>query len=256
MGTQRDARTPIGLAFGGALPIVAAAALVGVRGHISNTNVALALTVTVVAAGALFGRGAGVMAAVTAALSFNFFHTRPYLSLRINSGDDIETTFLLLVVGLASGHLAWRARVAAERLAGGRSELARIRRLADQVARGFETTDVIMAARAELFDMLALQDCRFEAVPFTDRLDLPRLERDGTIARMHYRAERNGVLELDLPAEGLVLPVLARGQLVGRLVLDPAPGAAASLEERIVAIALADQVGASLAVYPPPLTTR
>src|SRR3989442_6261488 len=105
MGKELDARTPIGLAFGGAIPIVAAAALVGARDHISNANVALALTVTVVAAGALFGRGAGVMAAVMAALLFNFFPTPPYLSLRISSGDGIQTTLLLLVVGLASRHL-------------------------------------------------------------------------------------------------------------------------------------------------------
>jgi hypothetical protein len=43
---------------------------------------------------------------------------------------------------------------------------------------------------------------------------------------------------------------------VGRFILDFHPGAGATLEERIVAVALADQVGASLAVYPPALPVR
>ena len=50
--------------------------------------------------------------------------------------------------------------------------------------------------------------------------------------------------------------MLSRGQIVGRFLLDFGPGAGATLEQRVVAIALADQVGASLAVYPPPLAVR
>jgi hypothetical protein len=171
------------------------------------------------------------------------------------SNTDVALTALLLAVTLLAGHLAWRARVATIRLSHGRSELARIRRLADQVARGFESPDVIMAARTELLDMLALRDCRFEAAPFSERLELPRLERDGTIARMPYHLGSHGALEVDLPPGGVAVPVLTRGQIVGRLVLDPAPGAAASIEQRVIAVALADQVGASLAVYPAPLTS-
>jgi hypothetical protein len=65
-----------------------------------------------------------------------------------------------------------------------------------------------------------------------------------------------GDLEVELPAEGISLPVLSRGQIVGRFVLDFGPSAGATLEQRVVAIAIADQVGASLAVYPPPLPVR
>ena len=43
---------------------------------------------------------------MSAALSFNFFHTVPYLTLEIDSADDVETTLLLLAVGLAVGQLA------------------------------------------------------------------------------------------------------------------------------------------------------
>jgi hypothetical protein len=246
----------IDIALGGLAPILLAAALVAVRGHVDNTNIALALAVVVVGSGALGGRAAGMVAGLTAAASFDFFHTRPYLSLLIHDADDVEMTVLLLVLGLLTGQLAWRAGVAARQRDGGRGGLDQIRRLADQVAQGTESADVIASARAELVTLLDLVDCQFEAAPFHDRLDLPQLERTGVVAHRRYRMQPGGDLEVELPAEGIGLPVLSRGQVVGRFVLDFGPGAGATLEQRVVAIALADQVGASLAVYPPPLTMR
>lgn len=52
----------------------------------------------------------GATAAVSAALAFEFFHTRPYLHVRIASGDDLETTVLLRVVGLVVGHVTANGR--------------------------------------------------------------------------------------------------------------------------------------------------
>ena len=244
----------MGIAVGGLAPIFAAAILVPLRGRIASVNVILALTVVVVVAGALGGRGAGALSALTAALSYDFFHTRPFLSLLIHDADDVEMTVLLLVVGLLSGQLAWRARTAMHQRDRGRNELERIRRLADMVARGVEAVDVIAAAQAEFSNLFNLIGCRFDAVPFTTRLDLPRLQRTGVIDGMRYRIQVGGELELELPEEGVALPVMARGQIIGRFVFDFQPGATASLEQRVVAVALADQVGASLGVYPPPLT--
>jgi hypothetical protein len=251
-----DGQGMIEVALGGLAPVFVAAALVAVRGHVGNTNVALALSLVVVVSGALGGRTAGMVSALTAAASFDFFHTRPYLSLLIHDADEVEMTILLLVLGLLSGQLAWRARVTARQRDGGRDGLDQIRRLADQVAQGSESADVVAAARAELFALFDLVGCSFEAAPFRDRLDLPCLERNGVVARRRYRMQRGGDLEVELPADCIALPVLSRGQIVGRFVLDFGPGAGATLEQRIVAIALADQVGASLAIYPPPLSVR
>jgi hypothetical protein len=246
----------IDIALGGLAPILVGAALVVVRGHVASVNVALVLGIIVVAAGAVGGRAAGMVAALTAAASYDFFHTRPYLSLLIHDADDVEMTILLLVLGLVSGQLAWKTRVAARERDGGRGGLDQIRRLADQVAQGNESADVIAAARQELLTLFELVDVRFEAAPFHDRLDLPVLERNGVVARRRYRMQPGRDLELELPVEGIALPVLSRGQVVGRFILDFGPGAGATLEERVVAIALADQVGASLAVYPPSISVR
>ena len=246
----------IDVALGGLAPILVGAALVAVRGHVASANVALVLGVIVVGAGALGGRAAGMVAALTAAASYDFFHTEPYLSLAIRDADDIELTILLLVLGLISGGLAGRARTAARERDGGRGGLDQIRRLANQVAEGHEAADVIATARTELIELFHLVECQFEAAPFHHVLDLPQLERNGVVSHRRYRMQPGGELEVELPAEAIALPVLSRGQIVGRFVLDFGPGAGATLEQRIVAIALADQVGASLAVYPPSLPVR
>ena len=258
MQHQKDsnASTGIDIAIGGLAPLLVSAALVGVRGEIANANVALILSVVVVLAGAFGGRAAGIVSGLMAAAGFDFFHTHPYLSLVIADANDVEMTFLLLILGLVAGWIGWKARVAARQRDGGRGELDLIRRLADQVARGDDSTKVIATARVELIELFGLVGCEFEAAPFADRFDLPNLERNGVVAHRRYRMDPGGELQVELPAEGIALPVLSRGQIVGRFILDFGPGAGATLEQRIVAIALADQVGASLAIYPSSFPVR
>jgi hypothetical protein len=73
---------------------------------------------------------------------------------------------------------------------------------------------------------------------------LARLERNGSIDIPRHRFVRG---EFALPAEGVEIPVLGRGRQFGRLVLTPEPDVGVSIEERVVAIALSDQLGAVLA---------
>src|SRR5581483_10007783 len=254
--SSTGAGNAVEFALGGLAPIAVGAALVAIRGHVDAANIALVLGLVVVVSGAYGGRAAGMVAALTAAASYDFFFTKPYLSLLIHDADDVEMTILLLVIGLLSGQLAWRARVVARQRDGGRGGLDRIRRLADQVAQGHESADVIAAARAELVEVFDLVDCRFEAAPFQERLDLPQLERNGVVSQRRFRMRPGGELEVEIPAGGIALPVLSRGQIVGRFILDFRPDGGATLEQRVVAVALADQVGASLAVYPAPAGLR
>lgn len=233
----------VGLAIGLIGPIAVAGALVAVRGEIVNANVALVLVLVVVVAATTGGWQAGAVAAVMSAISFDFFHTRPYLRLTIASQDDVETTLLLLVVGVSVGYLAARARAARAAATAGASQIRRIHRVAELAASGLPAADVLFAAQEELTAMLELRTCRFEAPPAG--LALARIERNGTVTGTLERHFSHG--ELELPREGVELPVLARGQPIGRFVLDPTPGAGVSLEQRVVAVAIADQVGAALA---------
>ncbi len=77
--------------------------------------------------------------------------------------------------------------------------------------------------------------------------DLPALERSGALSGGRHRFTDDG---FELPATGVQLPVLARGRPVGRFVLLPRPGVGLSLERRVVAVALADQVGGLLVPVP------
>jgi len=221
---------------------MAGAALVGVRRDIQNANVALILVVVVVAAAAIGGRLAGAGAAVVSVLSFDFFHTQPYLRLSIASADDVETTVLLLAVGLLVGHITARAMRARASAAESSLDIGRIHRIAERTARGEDAAHVLEAAEGELIELLTLQSCRFEAQPVLS--DLPRLERTGQLEQTVWRFRKTG---FELPPEGVELPVYGRGQPLGRFVLDPTAGVGVTLEQRVVAVAIADQVGAALA---------
>lgn len=227
------------VALAGAAPIGVAAALVGLRDVMLNANVALVLVLVVVLAAIGGGREAGAVAAVSAALSFDFFHTVPYLTLQIDSGDDVETTLLLLGVGLAVGHLAsMRAKPA--RPPKTADEIRRIHRVAALGDHSRHTaSEMIMAAQNELSELLELDTCQFEAFPFSRAF--PRLERTGVISVMEYH---DGGFAL--PPDGVELPVLGRGNVLGRFVLVPRPGTTVTLEQRIVAVSIADHVGAAL----------
>jgi K+-sensing histidine kinase KdpD len=94
-----------------ALPLGVAAVLVPFRGSFANTDAALVLVVVIVAVAANGHRLAGMLAAASAAVWFDFFLTRPYERFTITHRADLETTLLLLVVGAAVTKL--RCRVGA-----------------------------------------------------------------------------------------------------------------------------------------------
>jgi len=232
-----------GYVIGGLGPILVAALLVPLRQEIAAANLALVLVIVVVLAAAVGGRGAGAVGAVIAAVSFDFFLVEPYLSMHIESADDLETTVLLLVIGLIVGEIVVRARRTRQVARRGSEDIARLHQVSELAATGASSDEVIMTVTAALRDVLGLRDCFFERGPSIR--PLPRLERNGAITGAHERRFVSG--ELSLPAES-ELVVLARGRQVGRFVLVADARAGVSIESRTVAIALSDQVGAVVAV--------
>jgi K+-sensing histidine kinase KdpD len=232
----------IGAAIGGLGPIVLAALLVGVRGEIDSANVALLLVLIVLAAGVVGGRLPGAIGAVSAALSFDFFHTQPYGSLTIASSDDVETTLLLLAVGLVAGQIAVRARRSKSLATQRRSEIQQLHRVAELVAAGTAAPAVEQAVCDELVSLLGLRACRFATEQTWP--DLPQLQRNGALSTSVYRVGTGD--GFTLPEEGVEIPVLVGGHARGWLVLEPDPDAGVSLDRRLVAVAIADQLGAAL----------
>ena len=76
-------------------PLVAGFALLPLRDHMRNTNLALLLALVTVGISVLGGLAPGAVAGLVTALTYNVLFTRPYWSLRINDVDDVETVLLL-----------------------------------------------------------------------------------------------------------------------------------------------------------------
>ena len=227
-------------------PLAVAVVLLPLRGHIANTDVALLLVLAVVGVAANGLRSAGWLAAVSSAVWFDFFWTRPYAHLMITGRADIETFVLLLAVGVAVTEIAVRGRrqhARASREAGFR---AGILAAAEAVATGDSPSAVIDSVAAQLVPLLGLESARFV---YGTGLDHPRLEHDGSVSwrGQIVDVERDGLPQP--PDRPLELVVESGGAFRGRFLLTPRPGAQPTRTERLVAVALADQAGAGFAGY-------
>jgi hypothetical protein len=242
-----DRLVAAGLGVAAVGPIIVASLLVLVRDDMASANSALVFVIVVVLAAAVGGRWAAITAAIVSAISFDFFLTRPYGSLKIDNADDIIATILLLAVGLMVGEVVVWAHRGYRRSRREQDEVERLRRVAGEVAAGGTPAGMLASVRAELMQLLSLRSCEFEKPPY--RVPLPRLERNGSIDSPRRHFVRG---EFALPAAGVELPVLGRGRELGRLVLVPEPDVGVSIEERVVAIALSDQLGAVLATESDP----
>jgi K+-sensing histidine kinase KdpD len=225
-------------------PLALAAVLVPFRGSFPNTDAALAMLLVVVAVAANGNRLAGYLAAVSTAVWFDFFLTQPYERFSITRRDDIETTVLLLVIGVAVTEIAvWGRRqyATASRRAG---YLEGINSAAQAVAAGGSAPALIDQINSQLTRLLSLRSCVFQYG--VAGLGRPaRLHRDGsvTFGQRRWAADAEGLpqqTDLELLVEG-------GGIFQGRFLMTPAPGARPTLEQRLMAVAFADQVGAALA---------
>lgn len=242
------ARQYLAAAAGVAAPLALTAILVPFRTSLPNTDAALALILVVVAVAAFGSRLAGILAALSAAVWFDFFLTRPYETFSITRAADIETTVLILVIGVAVTELSvWghRQQLTATRRAG---YLDGINTAAQAVATGSSASVLIDDVSRQLVRLLSLRSCTFERgvaglgrparlrsdgqVEVPGQPDVLPVERDGLPPTTELLVENHGVLQ-------------------GRFLLTAESGSQPTLEQRLVAVAFADQVGAALAASPP-----
>ena len=228
----------IGIPLGALGAFAVAGALVGVRGEVQPTVIALALAVVVAVAGRWAGRGAGIAAALMAAASFDFMHTQPYLSLKMTDGTDVLTTVLLLVLGLVVGGLAARGRGDRRRAHAARLDPHGLTRVLT-VARGTTPEDVEASVRAELLGLLHLRDCWFTP----DEVNVPVIGPWGQLDLPRKRFVGDG---FELPLDGVAVEVTAYGRRHGYLVCLPEAGFGVTIERRRVAAELGDVLGLAL----------
>jgi hypothetical protein len=229
------------------LPALVAMAWIPLRRSLANTDVALVLVATIAVVARLGGRAATVLGAVSAALAFDYFHTQPYGHWDIAHARDIETTVLIVLVGVFVGELTtlvFHHRAAADR---GSRDLAVMAETAELMAVGDDPGLVLAAVAGELTRVLGLAGCEFSAGPPTGAAAW--VERDGTVAGPSTPAAARG--PQDTCGRLLDLPVWVQGQVLGHYRLDLAGAAVPAPDRLALAVTLADQAGAALAVAPP-----
>jgi K+-sensing histidine kinase KdpD len=237
-------RDRLAVLAGLAAPLALAAILVPFRTGFPDTDAALALQLAVVGVAANGYRLAGILAAVSAAAWFDFFLTMPYERFTITGRADIQTTVLLLAVGIAVTEIAvWgrRQHGAAARRAG---YLDGISAAARAVATGTSPAALTEQVCGQLTQLLSLSSCRFQQGA-AGIGNPPRLRRDGRVvsAGQSWDADRDGLP----PGTDTELLAEAGGLLQGRFLLTPGTGKPLTLEQRLAAVAFADQAGAALA---------
>lgn len=236
----------LGASVGGLVALATAAALVPLRGSLATSSVALVLVLPVLLGAGIGGWQGGASAALVAALGFDFFFTRPYRSLKIESSNDLQTAAILLTVGLIVGAVASRARITSMTAADGRTEIRRVHRVAELAASETTPQSIVDVALVELAQMLHVSECIVERRrDEPDSSSLPELGRHGGIGLLSHRYVKHS---FGLPESGFQIAASSGGRQWGRIVvrgIDPHHGV--STEQGMVAIILADHVGAALA---------
>jgi K+-sensing histidine kinase KdpD len=227
-------------------PIMVAAALIPWRSSLDTADGALILVVVIVAVASSGCRGAAALSAVSSALSFDYFLTRPYSSLRIERHADLVTEILLLVVGLAVGELAARGRSHRQAAFVGRSHMKMLHSITELTASGQEPSVLEARAVTELEQLLSLRSCRFTRE--RSHGSVAQVKPDGSVV---VGVKPWATTEMGLPTRRVDLPVRGGGWLFGHFELEPTPGRPVPAEALVVAVAVADQVGAALAADAP-----
>jgi K+-sensing histidine kinase KdpD len=156
-----------------------AALLTLARPQLHENHVTLILVITVAVVSAAGIRPAGLVAAVTTALAYDYFWTEPHYSFRIFDTQDILTVLLLVLVGGAIEQLSWwagRQRAAATRRL---DYLNALRRAAEPIPPETHAA-TLEAIRDTMITVLDADSCD---IVLDDRLPATVLHGDGSVTR-------------------------------------------------------------------------
>jgi hypothetical protein len=223
-------------------PPAAAAALVPLRSHVTNTALALVMVAVVVLVVTPGRRLAALAAGISAGLWFDFFLTRPYESFAISQSADIQTAVLLVVVAVGVGELAARDRRHRSEGNSGSDGLAAVQAVTALLTANASVDLIVDAVCEGLVPLLHLESCYFD--PSRAPVTVPYIERPGYLSYSVYRwdAAIDG-----LPVSPVTLPVRVEERLLGRFVLQaPLPGLPVEAQRLSAALVLADLVGLAL----------
>lgn len=207
---------------------------------VPNSVAALVLVLFVVGFASTGDRLAGLLAAVSAGLGFDFFLTQPYFRLQIDSVEDIELTVMLLIIGLAVSELAsWgvRQNASATEQAGfviGALESA------DLAAGSTSETQALERVADTIRKLLGVEQVTYESGDHDAAAAV--IQRDGSL---HFQGKVIDVALTGFPQRAYAytaIPVVQRGAQLGYFrISPPARDVRPSREALRVAVLLAGQ---------------
>ena len=221
-----------GAGVGWAVGAFVASLLIGLliepfRGTIGLENVVILYLLVVVVAAAIGGRAAGIVAAVSAALAYDFFLTTPYHTLVIDSLAQVITVALLVATGMVvsiGGRVRRRSAAAAEAHA---DAIRLLHRVTETAAAGGPVDRVAAEGLQRLLGARRVSVLHRSPAGFTVAVDigetrspldleaLTHLDHEGRIPPGHHRVLDGTMV---LPIEGGPGPCRppAAGRLPGR----------------------------------------
>jgi hypothetical protein len=226
-----------------ALPLAACAVLSLFRHNVANTNAALGLVLLIVAAASTGACMAGLAAALSSAVWFDFFLTEPYNQFAVTKRADVETAVLLLLVGLAVSEIALWGRRQQAQASREQGYLDGVVSTAATVGAGRTSTSALVDHVAhQIVDVLQIDACRFD---HGGGALLAELHDDGSVL---YDGSPLDVSRSGLPTDTEIALVVRSGGVVrGRFLLISTSRVVRPTREQLrVAVALANQVGAAL----------
>jgi K+-sensing histidine kinase KdpD len=221
------------------------------RGTIGLENVVILYLLVVVAAAALGGRAAGMVAAVSAALAYDYFLTTPYHTLVIDTLAQVITVTLLVATGIVvsiGGRVRRRSAAVAEAHA---DAIRLLHRVTETAAAGGAVDRVAAEGLQRLLGARRISVLRRSPAGFTVTLDvgdtqppidleaLIHLDREGRIPPGHHRVLDGTMM---LPLEGVALDLVARQQPLGYLVVIPGRDMPADRTIRLAMAAMANEL--------------
>jgi K+-sensing histidine kinase KdpD len=222
------------------VPLVASSGLHFINWLVPNSAAALVLVLFVVGCASTGDRIAGLLAAVSAALGFDFFLTQPYFGLRIDNVEDIELSVMLLLIGLAVSELAsWGVRqnaVATEQA----GFITGALESADLAASSISEANALERVADTIRKLLGVEQVSFESGDHDAAAAV--LQRDGSL---HYQGKTIDVARVGLPQQPYAytaIPVVQRGAQIGYFRISPPAGEVRPSREALrVAVLLAGQ---------------
>ncbi|SRR6266508_3722871 len=234
----------------------AASLLIGVlvqpfRQTIGLENVVILYLLVVVVAAGIGGRAAGMIAALSAALSYDYFLTTPYHTLAIDSFAQVLTVALLGATSMVASIGGRVRRQSAARAETHANAIRLLHRVTETAAadgavdrEAAEGLHKLLGARR--VSILSRSPDGFAVTLDIGQTHMPidmdaviHLDREGRIPPGHHRVLGGTMV---LPHKGVVLDLVARGRPVGYLLIIPGYDVPADRTTRLAVAAIANQL--------------